>query len=39
LNRRLDGKALRRGKPLGKSIGFPGKIDQAHNLAQLAVKA
>ena len=39
LNGRFDGKALRGGKPLGESLGFPRKIDHAQNFAQLAVKA
>ena len=39
LNCSLDGKALRCGEPLGKSLGFLREIDHAHNLAQLAVKS
>ena len=39
LNCSLDGKALRGGKPLGKSLGFLREIDHPDNLAQRAVKA
>ena len=38
LNRSLDGKALRSGKTLGKSLGFLGNINHPHSLVQLAVK-